>query len=420
VGWWHRAAEEVRSYAPPPPAAKRLLPTLFSAVHTKDVRRLCVFIYASGWLPWDVDILDGSGGVAARDTAHVVTNVSESGMGSGLGPGPRVVLGPALPPDPAPRQTLHASGPGLTRVVVPALLPGEGNVHSGGLPPWLASPGASGPTADRGGGDMEGGGGVDKRVVGMGAASGASATLVAHVTVTQSKSSPSSSTVEFIGPQLPPWLLPTHPPSADHAPAVAVAPGPVVPPRPSVRPASVGWLPLFGSTWGDPSRSQARSQFRQEWREGTAVLQAQAQAQVQVRTGGGSQPGPVHPAHPRLHADVHGHAESQGGSAPPCHVPLMSTRPTAGASVLPVTCSVAPPPALPMSLLPASAQPLPPPPPAAPPLPAHPPPPQPGSLQGVVQRIAGGQGVGLAEQVGLCFPCVDLVWPSAEGCESCE
>ena len=34
-------------------------------------------------------------------------------------------------------RTLHASGAGLRAIAVPALLPGEGNVHTGATPPWL-------------------------------------------------------------------------------------------------------------------------------------------------------------------------------------------------------------------------------------------------------------------------------------------
>lgn len=95
-------------------------------------------IKVKNWVPWPIDL----------DPDADILLPPPPGQG---GPNQNAPL--AQPPPPQPieqstklsplasmtgaKRTVSASGSGLTTIEVPALEPGEGNVHSGATPPWL-------------------------------------------------------------------------------------------------------------------------------------------------------------------------------------------------------------------------------------------------------------------------------------------
>lgn len=177
----------------------------------------------SAWIPWEVDELYGA-------TMHTPDAVVPAAMTS---------LANTLPSSPRrPRQTLFASGSSLTYVHVPELAPGEGNVHSGAVPPWLLPSSTTQPVTTK------------------------MTPLVSTTTTTSVQ--PSS---EFIGPLPNPVLSVLSSlgrfVDKDSTACATSADMPSSTERTSQREGG-DWLPKFGRVWQEGSRTVSLSEFRRD------------------------------------------------------------------------------------------------------------------------------------------------------------
>jgi len=78
------------------------------------------------WYPWPIDLIDDQGLMQEEKRGFMGESVSKYIHPSQ----PQLSLT-------TKKQTLFASGENLTVIRVPELEDGEGNVHTGGTPPWL-------------------------------------------------------------------------------------------------------------------------------------------------------------------------------------------------------------------------------------------------------------------------------------------
>ena len=69
------------------------------------------------WQPWPIDLVDENGAALELPVAAKPSVTAEASA--------------------KPMQTAWAIGEGLTSIVIPTLREGEGNIHTGGTPPWL-------------------------------------------------------------------------------------------------------------------------------------------------------------------------------------------------------------------------------------------------------------------------------------------